>query len=291
MINLNLTTDKVQIVLAGNVAANQLQCFASYRTMTATTHTRDRNPTSTNNTTDVDLVPSPNSGETRVVEFMSIYNNDTANATVTIKYDANGTEVILHKATLAPGERIEYQEGEGFATFTNAGAVKGSVNQGNNAFSSNMTAVVLGSDQTNNNVTANTLADVTGLSFPVVNGGTYYFKFFIWYTSAATTTGSRWTITGPTNSLLGYRQSWSLGAVGTAGTDVMTDHSAGAYDTPAASNATSATATAGQANIAIIEGMITATADGSVIARFASEISSSAIVAKAGSVVYYHRVV
>ena len=37
--------------------------------------------------------------------------------------------------------------------------------------------------------------------------------------------------------------------------------------------------------------MITATADGSVIARFASEISASAIVAKAGSVVYYHRVV
>lgn len=291
MINLSLTTDKLQAVLAGNVAAKQLQCFASWRSMTATAHTRDRNLINTNNTTDIDLVGSPSSGETRVIEFLSIYNNDTANATLTIKYDANGTEVVLHKATLAPGERLEYQEGEGFATFSNSGAVKSSVNQGNNVFSSNMTAVVLGSDQTNNNGTANTIANVTGLSFPVSNGGTYYFKFFIWYTSAATTTGSRWSITGPTNSLLGYRQSWNLGAVGTAGTDVFTDHPAGAYDTPSASNASSATATAGQANIAIIEGMITVTADGDVTARFASEVSSSAIVAKAGSVVYYHRVV
>ena len=51
------------------------------------------------------------------------------------------------------------------------------------------------------------------------------------------------------------------------------------------------TATAGQANIAIIEGLISASANGSVTARFASEISNSAIVAKAGSVVYYQRVI
>lgn len=56
-----------------------------------------------------------------------------------------------------------------------------------------------------------------------------------------------------------------------------------AYDLPAASNATSVVAQ----NLAVIAGMIRPSANGTVIARFASEIANSAITAKAGSVVYY----
>jgi hypothetical protein len=51
------------------------------------------------------------------------------------------------------------------------------------------------------------------------------------------------------------------------------------YNSPSASNASSA---ATGSNIAIIEGIIRPTANGNVIARFASEVSSSAIVAKGG---------
>ena len=58
-----------------------------------------------------------------------------------------------------------------------------------------------------------------------------------------------------------------------------------AFDSPAASNATSVVAV----NKAIIEGHFTPTADGTFIARFASEVANSAIVAKAGSVVYYQQ--
>lgn len=43
-------------------------------------------------------------------------------------------------------------------------------------------------------------------------------------------------------------------------------------------------------NIAVIEGFITPSANGTVIARFASEITASAIVAKAGSIVMYQQV-
>ncbi len=56
-----------------------------------------------------------------------------------------------------------------------------------------------------------------------------------------------------------------------------------AYGLPAASNLTSAVNTAG--NMAIIEGVITPTANGNVQLRFASEVASSAITAKAGSYV------
>lgn len=283
------STDNIQAVLAGAVTANHLRCVASWRDKTATSFTPGRTAANTNDTTDVNIVPAPAASTYRIVDLLSIYNDDTANATVTIKLDISGTEYILFKVTLAPGERIEYVDGQGFKVFTNAGAIKNTINQGNNASSSDFSSAVLGSDVTNNNGTANTIADVTGLSFPVTANHTYVFKFIILYTAAATTTGSRWAINGPTNSIIGYRSSAGLSAAGTSGTDVMTDTNVAAYDSPAASNASSPTATAGQGNIAIIEGVIRVTADGTVIARFASEISGSAIVAKAGSVVYYQQ--
>lgn len=144
-----------------------------------------------------------------------------------------------------------------------------------------LTVVVLGSDVTNNNGTANTMADVTGLSFAVVAGNTYYFEFVIPYTSAATTTGSRWSINGPGSpTLLHYRSEYTLTATTT------TVNSATAYDTPAASNATSLTA----GNVATLWGIIKPSSDGTVIARFASEVSGSAVVAKAGAFLRYMQV-
>ncbi len=134
--------------------------------------------------------------------------------------------------------------------------------------------VTLGSDVINNNATANTLADCTGLSFSVVSGTRYRFYATIWYTSAAGTTGSRWTLNGPTFTNLAYHSQYSL----TATTDTF--NNAVAYSIPAASNATSPN-TIG--NIAIIEGTILPSAGGTVVVRFASEVVSSAITCKAGS--------
>jgi hypothetical protein len=290
MIVLTETTDSLQVVLGGSITANQLRCMSCWRDITTSAYTPGRTLTNTNNTTDVNVVPAPNSSTQRVVDFLSVYNEDTVTQTVTIKLDANGTEYILFKATLGTGERIEYAEGTGFKVFNNAGAQKNSNNEGTHAVSTSMSAVVLGSDQSNANATPNTIADVTGLSFSVV-AGTYWFRFVIWYTAAATTTGSRWAINGPANTLLAYRTSYGLSAAGTAGTDVMTDVNQAAFDTPSASNASSPTQTAGQANMAIIEGLISPSTNGTVIARFASEITVSAITAKAGSVVYYQKVV
>lgn len=144
-----------------------------------------------------------------------------------------------------------------------------------------MQYVVLASDVTNNNAVANTIADVTGLSFAVTAGQTYWFEFVIPYTSAATTTGSRWSINGPSApTMLAYRSEYTLAATTT------TLNSATAYDIPAGASASSLTA----GNVATIWGIIKPSSDGTVIARFASEISSSAIVAKAGAVCRYMRV-
>jgi hypothetical protein len=280
MIILSETTDNLQVVLAGAITTNQLQCFASWRDRTSTTFIAGRTVVNTNNTTDVNLVPAPATGQ-RVVDFFTIFNRDTVNATITIKLDANGTEYILFKVTLATGEALVYQEGVGFLIFANSGAIKQSINQGNNTIGTALSAVVLGADVINNNAVANTIQDVTGLSFSVTGGNTYWFKFVIQYTAAATTTGSRWSINGPaTPTMLSYQSEYTLTAT-TATRNAMLQ----AYDLPAASNATSVVAM----NMAIIQGIIKPSQNGTVIARFASEITASAITAKAGSVCYYQQ--
>lgn len=133
--------------------------------------------------------------------------------------------------------------------------------------------IAITSDVVNNNATANTLANVTGLQFPVEAGKTYSFRFLIPYTAPVTTTGSRWSINGPTFDMLAYRSQYTLTA-----TTETTNYS-GDYNTPSAANATSLAA----GNVAIIEGVVKANAAGNVVARFASEVSGSAITAKAGA--------
>lgn len=142
---------------------------------------------------------------------------------------------------------------------------------------------VLASDATNNNGVANTMQDVTGLSFPVVTGGRYWFRFFVVYTSAATTTGARFSVNGPTLGADGidFNAQWTLTT-----TTKQFNEGLQAYDTPAAAGLTSIVAS----NIAIVEGIVHAGANGNVIARFASEVAGSAIVAKANkSFVEYRR--
>lgn len=142
------------------------------------------------------------------------------------------------------------------------------------------TRVTLSVDRTNNNAVANTLQDVTGLSFSITSGVRYWFRFWILYTAQVTTTGSRWTINGPATTGLSYMSEYSLtGTTSTRNAQVV------AYNSPATSNATSAST--GPSNLAQIEGFIQPSANGTLIARFASEVANSAIVAKTGSFVEY----
>lgn len=276
------TTDILQIVLAGAITTNQLRCYASYRDITTSAYTPGRNAVNTNDTTDVDIVASPPSDTQRVIDTITVFNADNANATITIKLDVNGTDFELISVTLGPNERLEYVDGKGFSVYTSGGALKNSLNQGNNPVSSTINMAVLASDVVNANAVANTIADVTGLSFPVVAGHLYRFKFTILYASAATTTGSRWSINGPVQSRLIYMSEYSL-----ASTSTTRNTNNISYDLPAASNATSGSLTS---NMAIIEGLILPTDDGDVVARFASEILSSAITALAGSFVEYEQI-
>jgi len=284
MIVLADTTDRIEMLLNGTVATNQLSGMTSYRDLTASAFTPGRTVASTNNSTAVQIAPAPASSTTRVIDFISIYNNDTASATVTVRFNANGTMYTLSRVTLAAGEKLEYSEGVGFQVIATTGAVKQSINQGANAPSTtSFTTVVLGSDVTNNNAIANTIQDVTGLSASFTANTVYYFKFVIYYTAAATTTGSRWAVSASAGlaTSLSFTSEYSLTTTTTTRNALIQ-----AFDSPAASNATSAATTN---NMAILEGYFRPTADCTFIARFASEVAGSAITAKAGSVLFYQQ--
>jgi hypothetical protein len=284
MLILNNTTDSLQVLLGGAITTNQLDCTASFRETTTTTFEPRTSDISTNGATAVTLVSAPSASTQRVIDDVSIFNNDTVNATVTVRYNRNGTFRQQFRATLSPNEKIQYTDKNGWGVYTTAGALKQSINQGSNAIGSGLNLVVLGSDVVNNNAVANTLQDVTGLNFPVNTGKTYYFRFVFKYDSAVGTTGSRWTVNtvGATSiTAISYQSQYAL----TTATNTI--NVLNAVDLPATSNATSPYLTN---NSGWIEGFVTAGANGSLILRFASEVLSSAITAKAGSLVYWQEV-
>lgn len=280
MLLLTSTSDKIQVVTS---AAGDIDVHATWLDSASGSVTPGRtNTVAIATATTTDVVGSPAASTYRNVQSLLIRNTHASvNNNVTVRH-TDGTNVAeVFKATLGPDEVIQFLDGVGFQVLASTGAVKTSQNQGANAISSSYSVAVLASDVTNNNGTANTIADVTGLSFPVTSGKKYRFRFEFQYTAAATTTGSRWSINGPGGTMR-YRSEYSLTSTTTTTNEGLTAH-----DTPSGASASSA-ATGG--NNGTVEGFYEASATGNVILRFASEVASSAIVCKAGSVVFYQEV-
>lgn len=124
MIRLVTTNDKLQLVLAGAVATNQLQCVVNYSDNTGTDYVGSAKRTNSNNTTDVDICLAPAASQVRDIDAISIYNKDTAAATVTVKIDVSGTEYILSVCTLLPGDTLVWQRGTGWQVTDNTGRLK-----------------------------------------------------------------------------------------------------------------------------------------------------------------------
>lgn len=279
MLLLASTADLVRVITSAAVTTDVHASWANRNGSTITLG-RTNTPITTATTTTVVAAPA-SSSDFRTVKTLTVRNRHISSPQDVTVVHTDGTNAMeLIKVTLAAGETLHYDENQGFSVKDVSGCLKTRDTITGNVVSA-VNIVVLGSDVINNNGTANTIQDVTGLSFPVVGGERYWFEFIIPYTSAATTTGSRWTINGPASpTLLNYRSEYTLTAT------TITDNCATAYDIPAASNASSLTA----GNVATIWGIIQPSGAGSVIARFASEVLSSAITAKAGATLRWIRV-
>lgn len=256
--------DAIELVTSAAVATEVL---VSYRDEGANAAIPGSTATLPTTATTTSILAGPGAGTSRFVTSISIRNNGAASQTCTVQCNpTTGSTVELYEATLAAGGHIHWTPGSGWVTTT--ASTLGVTN-----------TVVLQDDVANSG--NNAIADVTGLSFAVEEDLTYWFRFSIPYTAAATTTGSRWSVNGPTSpTTLSYRSSYPSTAT------AVTSNFATAYDIPAAANTDSLTA----GNTALIEGFITPSAAGTVIARFASEVNASAITAKAGAILEWKRV-
>lgn len=114
MIILTETTDTIKIRLGATITTNQLNCVASWRDITTTAYTPGRAVVNSNNTSDVNIVASPSASTQRLIDFISVYNADTVDATVSIKFDANGTQYPLKVISLSPGQTLTYCDGAGW---------------------------------------------------------------------------------------------------------------------------------------------------------------------------------
>jgi hypothetical protein len=138
MIVLSATTDTFDVVLSGAITTNQLPIYSAYRDITTSAYTADRNQTATNSTTPVNAVGAPAASTQRVVDYMCIWNADTVAATVTARFNANGTTRVLRQVTLQVGEALEYSDKTGWVVLDATGRVKNA-----NSYTSRLSSLLL----------------------------------------------------------------------------------------------------------------------------------------------------
>ncbi len=127
------------------------------------------------------------------------------------------------------------------------------------------------------NVTSNvtTWADVTGLSFALDANTNYYFRFVLHHSSAATTTGIRFGVSGPASPT-----ALRVGGMVPISTVAANFGSQTAYDTAIFASTTGTTV----AVMTIIEGLIrNAGNTGNLACRVASEVGAATVTVLANS--------
>jgi len=125
---------------------------------------------------------------------------------------------------------------------------------------------------TNDATTATAYSDVPEMNFSVTAGVSYNFKFICIFSANVSTTGSRWSINGPVSpTRLIYRVMFPASTAGALSTAAFTTYDAGVATLNSGSTSN---------NCAIVEGVITPSANGTVSLRFATETAGAAITAQ-----------
>ena len=168
MILLTSTSDELRLTTSDTPTVD---AYSAAVDLSGSTVTPVRKTTLFSSATTAAIVASPASTTYRTVKFVVIRNRhaSTSNDVTVAHYDGTNTSELI-KVTLAAGECLEYEEGAGWRVRSASGAFKMMEVVGPTTVTA-LSTVVLASDATNNNASANTIADVTGLSFSVTSGG------------------------------------------------------------------------------------------------------------------------
>jgi len=122
---LDTTTRSLEVLLAAAPASTQLPWYSSHADHTASAFTPGAASGTTNGTTAVTLVAAPGGSTQRQVKTVSVYNVDTAPATVTVRLNDSGTMRNIAKVLLAIGESLHFEPSAGWYALDTNGNRKG----------------------------------------------------------------------------------------------------------------------------------------------------------------------
>ena len=278
MILLTGTSHLLRVVTA--TAAN-LQSHVTWVDSIGVTITPGRtNTVSITTATTTTICGSPAASTYRSVQTVAISNTHATAASMVKIIHSDGTNTpVVYTCTLFPGWSLQYCDHSGWRVTSKDGLL---LSAGLTVPADNtINTTVLTSTHRS---TANTYADVTALSFAVVSGSRYWFRFMLAFSGLdGTGNGIGYSINGPSSPTELRYHSWqSLSTIQATQVTGIT-----AYDTPAAPPGSVVSTTA---NVAVLEGTIMPSADGNVIARIISEFSGYRCDNIKGSLVHFQRI-
>lgn len=133
MLVLDTTTRKLQVFLAGAITTNQLPISVHYADQTASGWTPGVQFSNTNDTTVVDICAAPGNNTQRNVSKINIKNKDTVAATVTVRFNDNGTTYEELTFVLDSGDVLQFSHDGNWKVTASNGALKTMVGVGANA--------------------------------------------------------------------------------------------------------------------------------------------------------------
>lgn len=113
MITLGRPSSKLEVLLGGAVTTLELPIVAHWVDINSADQSVQvigENDLLTSGSNTVVAVPGPASGIVRTIKTLSIYNADSTGATVTVRYNNNGTSRTLVSVTLGVGSTLQYND-------------------------------------------------------------------------------------------------------------------------------------------------------------------------------------
>ena len=118
------STEVIQAKLGLAITTRQLDIYASYNDITTTGLTPTKNVVSTNNTNPVTLLPAALPNEQNQLRYCSIYNDDSADNTVTIQLSGTSGTRTIFSSYLFVGDYIQYTPTNGWQVYNYNGILK-----------------------------------------------------------------------------------------------------------------------------------------------------------------------
>jgi len=122
MITLDTTTKKLEIGLGGAVAATEPHVTVCYYDVPGQTksdfseYRRATKLSKTSGATPVTICEAPSqSGTTRGIVYLCVFNADSGSVTPTIRIDDGGTDYTQYGQALAAGKSLIYEHGAGWS--------------------------------------------------------------------------------------------------------------------------------------------------------------------------------